>query len=609
MAALHGWQPRLGTGLNNFRNNNNGQILNLTNVPTEVTLEGTPFSPEIMNELEQAIANSEILSFDAAPTSGTPGALGQFGTYGGMVYYCTGVSISMSYGSIQPGTYYFYAQNLPYSFTLSAQQTGLSFDGATLTAGGQAVPTNCWPQGTEITLTDSSTYQWTPLQPAASTVPISDALAHSLNLPSNSTIADALGKMTTGLFLDDPAPSLLDMQVFSFPSAGNVISFGYGNGVYLAGTDSGAILTSQNGNTWSLYTTSPAGISGLSINGIAYANGLFLAACGAQLLKSSDGYTWETVASAPSGTWVGVAFLAGLWIIGGTSGIYTSPDLTQWTQRSTNPVQGLVGTSNAAYTVASSGGASGVQKSTDGIAWSLITSSYTGAKICADDEGNIVVNSSNQNIAYFYNGSSWSTADNSEQSAITGAFLMDGTPYLLSTNGVVLSFSPIKSISTPDIARALYSALPFGGHLVIGGASGTILVANTSGQIVDGSGNPVTNPWKKLLWTGNQNVPADELIPLDLSGYDQIEMFVTTALNGFNADDTLSLTIPVGKSGRSYVIGNILSSGSILIGYRIYETSANGVTPGQTYQKFVNASGRGSAVTGLDPVAIYGVKL
>ena len=78
MAALHGWQPRLGTGLNNFRNNNNGQILNLTNVPTQVTLEGTPFSPEIMNELEQAIANSEIINFSAAPTASTPGALGQF---------------------------------------------------------------------------------------------------------------------------------------------------------------------------------------------------------------------------------------------------------------------------------------------------------------------------------------------------------------------------------------------------------------------------------------------------------------------------------------------------------------------------------------------------
>lgn len=197
MSILHGWKPRLGKGLNLFRNTLSNQQLALVNTPTEVTLEGTPFSPEIMNELEQAIANSAILSFDAAPTSSTPGAVGQFGAYDGMIYYCTGASISMSYGAIEAGTYYFYAANLPYSFTLDTAQTGLSFDGVTLTAGGSAVTTHAWPQGTEITLTDASAYSWRALEPAASTVPIPDTLAAELGLPNDSTVADALAQLNT----------------------------------------------------------------------------------------------------------------------------------------------------------------------------------------------------------------------------------------------------------------------------------------------------------------------------------------------------------------------------------------------------------------------------
>ena len=195
MSILHGWKPRLGKGLNLFRNTLNNQQLALVNTPTEITLEGTPFSPEIMNELEQAIANSAILAFDAAPTSSTPGAVGQFGAYDGMIYYCTKAEISMTYGAIEAGTYFFYAQNLPRSFTLDAAQTGLAFDGATLTAGGAAVTTHEWPQGTKLNMTDASAYSWRALEPAASTVPIPDTLAAELGLPNDSTVADALAQL------------------------------------------------------------------------------------------------------------------------------------------------------------------------------------------------------------------------------------------------------------------------------------------------------------------------------------------------------------------------------------------------------------------------------
>ncbi len=49
------WQDRIGTGLNNFTDQN-GNELTLTPNPTSITQAGTPFSAEWMNHIEQGIS-------------------------------------------------------------------------------------------------------------------------------------------------------------------------------------------------------------------------------------------------------------------------------------------------------------------------------------------------------------------------------------------------------------------------------------------------------------------------------------------------------------------------------------------------------------------------
>lgn len=51
------WLARIGQGLNIFTDQRTGQVLELNSTPTSVTQEGTPFSVERMNALEQGLGN------------------------------------------------------------------------------------------------------------------------------------------------------------------------------------------------------------------------------------------------------------------------------------------------------------------------------------------------------------------------------------------------------------------------------------------------------------------------------------------------------------------------------------------------------------------------
>lgn len=467
-----GWQPRLGTGLNIMTDSNTGQKYSFVSTPTEVTLPGTPFSPEIMNRLEQSIANSEIIYFDAAPTASTPGALGQFGAYDGMVYYCTGASISMSYGALQPGTYYFWAQNLPYSFTLASTETILTFDGATL-SGDATIPTNCWPQGTEITLTDNSTYQWTALTPGASTIPISDSLAASIGLPNGSTIADALTKMESGVFLSD-AYQLLS-AIGQAGSANPIAGIAYGGGRYVAAIDGSTVMVSLDGTNWTTYTVSPAPITG-QISAIAYGNGYFLAVGSGGVMYSVNGGTqWQTFTSGiPSGEWTGVAYINGTWAICGTTGIYSSTDLSGWTQRNTTAWDSMCNSGTALYVC----NQDAVYSSADGVSWAQAYASG-GTVVTSDGAGNVMLLSPNTDAGgVFYNGTSWDNLYTpGSASTITGGYVVDGTPYYCMTGE---SISYIALATTGES----YASDQYGSTLLGGiSANGTVLVYGGNSSI------------------------------------------------------------------------------------------------------------------------------
>ena len=55
--AANTWRARQGTGLNRYQDQT-GAYLTLTSAPNEITQEGTPFSADWMNHLEQGVQNA-----------------------------------------------------------------------------------------------------------------------------------------------------------------------------------------------------------------------------------------------------------------------------------------------------------------------------------------------------------------------------------------------------------------------------------------------------------------------------------------------------------------------------------------------------------------------
>lgn len=56
------WLPRIGTGLNKFRNSGSMQNLVLTPDPDSISQQGTPFSADLMNHLEEGVYQAHLLA-------------------------------------------------------------------------------------------------------------------------------------------------------------------------------------------------------------------------------------------------------------------------------------------------------------------------------------------------------------------------------------------------------------------------------------------------------------------------------------------------------------------------------------------------------------------
>ena len=74
----HLWQAREGEGLAIYTDTNTGNVLNLQSTPTSITQEGTPFSADWMNEMEQGIVNANVLVGTNDPLPSTSAVVGQF---------------------------------------------------------------------------------------------------------------------------------------------------------------------------------------------------------------------------------------------------------------------------------------------------------------------------------------------------------------------------------------------------------------------------------------------------------------------------------------------------------------------------------------------------
>ena len=149
----------------------------------------------------------------------------------------------------------------------------------------------------------------------------------------------------------------------------HVRGLAYGNGVWVAGGDSGAFYTSTTGESWTFRVSRT-----FQVNNIVYSSagaGKFVAVCNTGRIHSStDGITWTTSTSNATTNLNGVVYGNGLYAAVGTAGVIrTSTDGTTWTTQTSNATTTLnsVAFGNGVFVAVGAG--STIRTSTDAVTW------------------------------------------------------------------------------------------------------------------------------------------------------------------------------------------------------------------------------------------------
>ncbi|MGV6394503.1 hypothetical protein ACTUVN_004467 [Pseudomonas caspiana] len=278
----------------------------------------------------------------------------------------------------------------------------------------------------------------------------------------------------------------------------NLNNAAYGNGIYVC-IGSNGFVSSPDGVTWTnrafgtgnswfsvifaagifvafmnnsaQFATSPDGINWTLRAGVAalnwavYANGQFVAVgYGTAAATSPDGINWTLRAiPATSGSWVSIAFGAGLyvagWSNGSSGGIATSPDGITWTTRS---LPGNGGVTSMAYGngrfVAIQNNSSQISVSEDGINWVLLAAiGNVGGSYVAFGGGVFLLVQSDSNVGWMsYDGVTWNRvtfgAVGSWRTPSFGLdkFVVPGMDTKL-MNVAPYSYDPLTQFATPKV--------------------------------------------------------------------------------------------------------------------------------------------------------------
>jgi hypothetical protein len=169
------------------------------------------------------------------------------------------------------------------------------------------------------------------------------------------------------------------------PQGNDLRGVTYGSGTFVAVGDSGTILTSPDGVTWTIATSG----TNSDLSGVTYDNGIFVAlgknkghpTTGGTILTSPDGLTWTVRVSGTIGL-SAVTYGNGTFVTVGTGGtILTSPDGLTWTVRVSGTSVSLFGVTYGNGTFVAVGESAlaphrdgKILTSPDGITWTIRTS-------------------------------------------------------------------------------------------------------------------------------------------------------------------------------------------------------------------------------------------
>ena len=204
---------------------------------------------------------------------------------------------------------------------------------------------------------------------------LSDTLLSSTYVKNNATVAQsAFPALYSQMGLIPGAPWTARIS----GTTQQLICVGYGNGIYLYGTQGGALGTSTDAITWTVRTSGTVS----QINAITYGTNYVAGGVGGVLLTSTDSITWTVRTSGTVSSILSLTYGNSLYVYGTAGGgLATSTDAITWTAR-TSGIAGVVQTLVYANSLYVYGGASGaIATSTDAITWTARTSGITTTSI------------------------------------------------------------------------------------------------------------------------------------------------------------------------------------------------------------------------------------
>ncbi|MCO6057295.1 hypothetical protein NG726_11500 [Pseudomonas sp. MOB-449] len=313
-----------------------------------------------------------------------------------------------------------------------------------------------------------------------------------------------------------------------------------GNGIYLISfSASSQLVRSANGGaTWAATAVIDAANVSVSVNGLAFGAGVFVAVgSSGRIAYSADGLSW-TLATSPFSTSAvrNVAFGGGLFVAVADSGkLATSPDGITWTLRTSQ-----FGTSNILGIAYGNGrfvvvGASGkVAYSTDGLVWTLGTSGTSGTlnAVGAVASGFVTYDTS---LAYTSSdGSTW--ASNNPGHVVNDAFVASGGRVLLSGPSVLESTDGVTwtAFDNPLPGGADVKSFFDDGALEVVGGSGTMLLFRPEGGSWSRKINPAgTSDIGALAYGAGKYVAisagGDLVVSVDAATWTRVELPLSVA--------------------------------------------------------------------------------
>jgi hypothetical protein len=176
---------------------------------------------------------------------------------------------------------------------------------------------------------------------------------------------------------------------------------------------SGTVITSPDGFTWQ--QLSPSGIStGTSLNFVVWTGSRLVAvSSSARIYVSTNATAWSEIANSAGTSMDTIAWSGSMLVAVGTSGaIITSPDGLAWTKRMSNTTASLWGVTWTGSLFVAVGNSGVIVTSPDGTTWTPRTSGLTTAFSSVASNGNkIVAAGGNRLVAVSDDGIDWLVVD------------------------------------------------------------------------------------------------------------------------------------------------------------------------------------------------------